>query len=117
MCDRYSKRAMQERAQLNDVSPKDVKLLEVLKPMKTPSMGERYKQELEKEKRLEAASRPIQKTTKRKDTEPAPEEKKTKKQKRKEKKKIKSIHGKFDESALAQADEVKEGINWSDDDE
>jgi hypothetical protein len=52
-----SQKAMDGRAKLNDVAPKDVKQLEILKPINTPSMAERYKQALEKEKRLEAASR------------------------------------------------------------
>jgi hypothetical protein len=109
---------MEERSKLNDVSPKDVKQLEVLKPIKTPSMGERYKQALDKEKRLEAASRPVQKTSKSKEPkseteEPAPKNKR----KRAQKKKIKSQSLKVEEGALDQQDEVEEGINWSDDDE
>ena len=110
---------MLERAKLNDVAPKDVKQLEVLKPINTPSMGERYKQSIEKEKRLEAASRPIQKKVdeKRKandDAEEAPASKKKKKSKKNTKS---NSRGKLDEEALDQEDEVEEGINWSDDEE
>merc|ERR1711865_739184 len=64
VCDRYSTKAMHERANsaiLNDVSPNDVKQLEVLRPVSIPSMGQRYKQSLEKEKRLEAVNKPLQK--------------------------------------------------------
>jgi hypothetical protein len=109
---------MLDRSKLNDVAPKDVKQLEVLKPINTPSMGERYKQSIEKEKRLEAASRPIQKKAEEKrkaseDAEDAPAKKK-----KKAKKNTKSnSRGKLDEEALDQEDEVEEGINWSDDEE
>jgi hypothetical protein len=40
-----------------DTSPKDIKQLEILKPLSTPSVGLRHKASLEKEQRLEAASR------------------------------------------------------------
>ena len=53
VCDRYSTKAMHERANstvLNNVAPKDVKQLEVLRPHSIPSMGKRYNQSLEKEK-------------------------------------------------------------------
>jgi hypothetical protein len=111
---------MVERAKLNDIAPKDVKQLEILKPINTPSMGERYKQALEKEKRLEAASRPIQKQTesKRKASSEGEEQPAVSK-KNKRAKRIKGgvPSGKLDENALNQQDEVKEGINWSDDEE
>lgn len=63
LCERYSNEVMDERANgtiLTDVAPKDVKQLEVLRPHSTPSMGQRHKRSLEKEKRLEVASKPIQ---------------------------------------------------------
>ena len=83
---------MLDRAKLNDIAPKDVKRLEVLKPINTPSMGERYKQSIEKEKRLEAASRPIQKKVdeKRKASDDAEETPETKKKRKKSKKNAKS---------------------------
>jgi hypothetical protein len=110
---------MLERAKLNDIAPKDVKQLEILKPINTPSMGERYKRALEKEKRLEAASRPVQKQTETKRKASSGEEEQpvaAKKNKRAKRIKGKNIpYGKLDENALNQKDEVEEGINWSDD--
>lgn len=110
---------MLDRAKLNDVAPRDVKQLEVLKPINTPSMGERYKQSIEKEKRLEAASRPIQKKVdeKRKAGDDAEEAPAAKKKKKSKKNKKSGSHGKLNEEALDQEDEVEEGINWSDDEE
>jgi hypothetical protein len=112
---------MEERTKLNDIAPKDVKKLEVLKPIKTPSMGERYKQAIEKEKRLEAASRPVQKATKSQETTSDPEEKKNKKAAKKNLKKKKQMAAldstMITEDALEQEDKIEEGINWSDDDE
>lgn len=102
---------------MNDVAPKDVKQLEVLKPITTPSMGERYKQSIEKEKRLEAATRPVQKATKSQERETEdPEEKKGKKKTKKKKKPV-SASAMATDDALDQQDEVEEGINWSDEDE
>lgn len=115
---------MNERAKLTDVAPKDVKQLEVLKPINTPSMSERFKKSIEKEKRLEVASRPIQKTNKQKqeaNDDEAEDEPIVGRNKRKRNKKSnkteKSAIAKFDEGALKQEDEVEEGINWSDDEE
>lgn len=133
LCDRYSIRAITDRAKLHDVAPKDVKQLEVLKPLQTPSMGERYIQSLEKEKRLEVASRPVQKTSsssssaaasgpnkEQQDDDESPSGGKSKKRK-----KMKSKRGKTSAPAvegivdgdLDEEDEVQEGINWSDDDD
>jgi len=121
VCDRYSNRAMVDRSQLNDITPKDVKRLEILRPVNTPSMGIRFKQLLEKEKRLEVASRPIQKQSdgKRKasETEENSSSSSTKKAPKKKLKKSKSTGGTMDENALDQDDQVEEGINWSDDEE
>ena len=116
---------MNDRAKLNDVAPKDVKQLEVLKPINTPSMSARFKKSIEKEKRLEVASRPIQKTSdqsKKKEDEADDEpivgrnKRKRNKKKTKAEEKKKSV-AKMDEGALDQEDEVEEGINWSDDEE
>ena len=116
LCSKYYQRAVQERAKLNDVAPRDVKQLELLKPIKIPAMGERLKQLLEKEKRLEAASRPLQKTNevKEKSKEDGEEKKKTKKRKRSKKKKSTPMID-VPENALEEEDEVQEGIDWSDD--
>lgn len=115
---------MNERATgtiLADVAPKDVKQLEVLRPHNAPSMGQRFKQSLEKEKRLEAASRPIQSKSKISNTQDDSEEKEfmasKKKKSKKNKKRAKSDVDEALEkgtTSVDQADEVEEGINWSD---
>eukprot|EP00934_Nitzschia_sp_Nitz4_P001260 Nitzschia sp. Nitz4//scaffold21_size171442//134955//137429//NITZ4_002184-RA/size171442-augustus-gene-0.191-mRNA-1//1//CDS//3329542480//1260//frame0 len=119
LCQRYSARAMADRAKLVDVAPKDVKQLEVLRPVNTPSMGERLRQAIEKEKRLEAATRPIQKATPSQSNGDGDSGPKTKSQKKRGKKrKAKDVErGVENESALEQEDQVEEGINWSDDEE
>mmetsp|Transcript_12090 Transcript_12090/g.28666 ORF Transcript_12090/g.28666 Transcript_12090/m.28666 type:complete len:840 (+) Transcript_12090:83-2602(+) len=129
LCERYSKEVVDERASgtiLIDVAPKDVKQLEVLRPHSIPSMGLRHKRSLEKEKRLEVASKPIQSksgtgslsgrekenvelndsTTRGSNTCEL-----------KNKKREKSKFDKLQEKRiplLDQADELVEGINWSD---
>jgi hypothetical protein len=136
LCNKYSTWAMNERVNPNnkliaDASPKDIKQLEILKPLSAPSMGRRHKESLEKEKRLEVASRPIQKkaSTVKKDKETDDddgnddgdaEEPKEKQRRKKNKKQINS--GASDGSAmrdnkkkngLDEADMV-EDLNWSD---
>jgi len=129
LCERYSTEVMNERAVgtiLTDVAPKDVKQLEVLRPHSAPSMGQRYKQSLEKEKRLEAASKPVQ--SKRSSSSKSSEKEisgsnDNQNKKLKTEKKTKKKRGKSDvekaleqgDTSLDQADEVEEGINWSDD--
>jgi hypothetical protein len=121
LCDRFSSQAIKDRANLNDVAPKDVKQLEVLKPLQTPSMGERHKQSLEKEKRQEVATRPVQKTTthqqeeKMKDSEGGPFSKN--KRKKKKVRAMASAGESARDGSLDQEDEVEEGINWSDEEE
>mmetsp|Transcript_14933 Transcript_14933/g.24141 ORF Transcript_14933/g.24141 Transcript_14933/m.24141 type:complete len:125 (+) Transcript_14933:2369-2743(+) len=113
---------------MSDVSPKDVKQLEVLKPHSTPSMWLRHKQSLDKEKRLEMTSRPIQKASSVKEerkehnaqkmaktTAKESERKSTKKMSGKHAEKKKHVHAPRNE--LHQEDQVEEGINWSDEDE
>lgn len=126
LCERYSTKVMNERATgtiLADVAPKDVKQLEVLRPHNAPSMGQRFKQSLEKEKRLEAASRPIQSKAKNSGKQEDSEEKESKASKKKKKKNKKRAKSDVDEAlekgntSIDQADEVEEGINWSDDEE
>jgi hypothetical protein len=92
-----------------------VRQLEILRPTNTPSMSERYKQAIEKEKRLEVASRPAQKQQAVK-AEEATKEQATKKKKPKKKKKVGPL-GQSNEKALDEEDEVEEGIDWSDDEE
>jgi hypothetical protein len=125
---------MEERAKLQDVAPKDVKQLEVLRPVNVPPMGARFKELLAKEQRLEASSRPVQKhattatavtTTKTKKGDEAevkdgPARKKRKKSQGKGAAAAtdsKAVTTKDDEGDLLQEDEIKEGIDWSDDEE
>merc|ERR1712070_802832 len=120
LCERYSTKVMNERANgtiLADVAPKDVKQLEVLKPHSAPSMGQRFKQSLEKEKRLEAASKPVQSKSKSGASSSSsqkgdPEEKALKTSKKKNKKKKKRGKSEVDEAleqgntSIDQADQV-----------
>jgi hypothetical protein len=80
-------------------------------------MGERFKQAIEKEKRLEVASRPIQK--KKQETKEGGEESTSPKKKKKRKRKERIIATKRsrlgDEGDLEEKDTLEEGINWSDD--
>jgi len=127
LCERYSVHVMNERINgtvLTDVAPKDVNQLEVLRPHSVPSMGQRYKQSLEKEKRLESATKPAQS----KKSEKKEVRNKNNKKKSDKRVELKSSNGmnKGRESevdkalqegntSLNQEDEVEEGINWSDD--
>jgi len=107
---------------LTDVAPKDVKQLEVLRLHSAPSMGQRYKQSLEKEKRLEVASKPVQNKrssdlkSNKKEVENSNHKSKNKESKSSKKRARKS---EVDEAleqgnaSLNQADKVEEGINWS----
>ena len=129
LCERYSKEVMDERANgtiLTDIAPKDVKQLEVLRPLSTPSMGLRHKRSLEKEKRLQVASKPIQSKSSTSSLSSRTKEKfesndskrktsnvKKQKSRNHEKSKINELQGEKS-STLDQADEVVEGINWSD---
>jgi len=122
---------MHERANstiLNDVSPNDVKQLEVLRPVSIPSMGQRYKQSLEKEKRLEAANKPFQNPSKgnnqkkgREGVDNSDKSKETmskrKSKKNKRGKKMVDDGETMPQGNIDQEDEVEEGINWSDDEE
>jgi hypothetical protein len=124
---------MEERAKLQDVAPKDVKQLEVLRPVNVPPMGARFKELLAKEQRLEASSRPVQKhaadttaaTTKtKKGDEEVDKDGPARKKRKKSKGKgaatatdSKAVSTKDDEGDLLEEDEIKEGIDWSDDEE
>jgi hypothetical protein len=113
--------------QISDTSPKDLKQLEILKPRSMPSMGQRHRLSLEKEKRLEVASRPIQKKSSEpmKDRETVesngPEQSMQKGKRKKHKKKSKnesigheSTANETSKNGLDQEDMV-EDLNWSDD--
>lgn len=135
LCEKYSTFAITARATLPD-APKDVRRLEALKPTNVPTMRERYESAIAKEKRLEAATQPAMKASKkdndddknkrkRKDMEANEsgeeeeneEEVAASKKKTKPKKKKKAVVVNEDDlnnvEALEEEDEVQEGI-WSD---
>ena len=116
-------------------APKDIKRLEILKPLSTPTMGERHNTALSKEKRLETLAKPVTKVTatqsqgdrKLSDTKGNPKSStattkttslteqlfaKSKKNSNKSGEKDAPV---VDEAtAMDIEDEVKEGIDWSD---
>ena len=117
---------------LQDLAPKDIKLLEVLRPPTVPRMGRRHTISLEKEKALDMANKPVQSkgvvptkkggrggaavsTTNDEDADADPNTKKRKKNKRR-KRQLATANALLDTNrdALAQQDEVEDGINWSD---
>lgn len=126
LCERYSEKVMNERTNgtiLTDVAPKDVKQLEVLRPHSAPSMGQRFKQSLEKENRLEVASKPIQSkssisasSTSCKKEDSKEKGSKTSKKKKKKNRRKSEVDEALEQgnTSTDQADEVEEGINWSD---
>ncbi len=129
MCSKCSVLAMTERANPNnsvmrDVSTKDIKQLEILKPRTIPSMGQRHKLSLEKEMRLVAASRPIKKASssieKAVKEEEVSDEKLVKRNGTRKKKRSglttgNTQHEQSSRIGLNQEDTVEE-LNWSDDD-
>jgi hypothetical protein len=129
-CNKLSMWALNERVNPNnkvmaDLSPKNVKQLEILKPLSTPSMGRRHMDSLEKEKRLEMASRPIQskastsnKDTDTKDDDYVAEHGKTKdrrkKNKRRNKNMAKNESDMLDKKVGMDQKDLVEDLNWSD---
>ena len=128
LCEKYSTFAITARATLPD-APKDVRRLEALKPTNVPTMRERYESAIAKEKRLEAATQPAMKASKkdndddknkrkRKDmgANGSDDEEESKKKTRPKKKKKAPVVNEDDlnnVNALEEEDEVQEGI-WSD---
>ncbi|KAI2510547.1 Noc2p family [Fragilaria crotonensis] len=115
LCERYADFARAERAKLTE-APKDVKRLEALKPSGEPSMGDRYEAAVGKEKRLEEATRPaakiksVPKETEVHDEDDVPSSQSSKK-------KQKTGIALSAEDAMAQEDEVEEGVDWSGDED
>jgi hypothetical protein len=105
---------MKERALLGE-APKDIRRLEVLKPMNEPNMFSRHDASVSNEKRLEEVTRPTTTKKVQREQENTKEEKKSKKPAKK-----KQTVNKADlanTGALEQDDEVAEGINWSDEEQ
>mmetsp|Transcript_20384 Transcript_20384/g.57963 ORF Transcript_20384/g.57963 Transcript_20384/m.57963 type:complete len:824 (-) Transcript_20384:114-2585(-) len=124
MAERYQKAAVDGRSKLIDIAPKDVKRLEILKPINAPSMGKRLENAIVKEKRLEVATRPAQKaSTKKKRKEQQDnnnsnnDDDNNKKSNKKQKKTPKATNARENLAALEEEDEVQMGINWSDDED
>ena len=129
-CERYSMIATTARTSLNE-APKDIKRLEALKPAEESKMKERHDASIAKEKRLISTTQPrISKKAKAKaalEAKKAMEEQQNKKTttisksstkitKTKKPFQINEVDLKNVES-LGELDEVKEGIDWSDDEE
>ena len=138
LCEKYSAFAIKGRATLAD-APKDVRRLEALKPANVPSMGERYDAAVAKERRLEAATQPMMRASKKKADDAMAkkggdekdgsdkrkrnldlEEEGEAKSKPKKKKKKAAVVNEADlknVEALKEDDDVQEGIVWSSDSE
>lgn len=136
VCDKYSAFCVQGRSKLQE-APRDVKLLECLKPVSEKNMRERHEDSVVKEQRALEASRPAAPAKKKgaKDEDASDEDgsdeemqeetkasKKRKKSKRDAKKPIlnkeeleKQLMG--DDEIMEVDDEVEEGVNWSDEED
>ncbi|GKZ01484.1 hypothetical protein MPSEU_001099000 [Mayamaea pseudoterrestris] len=127
-CERYSVFATTARSKLHE-APRDIQRLECLRPASEPSMLERLNASVEKEQKQWESIKPV---IKRKgkdasadkgsdddegsnDGETEAEKPKKKKAKR-AKKPAKQASEEASPELLAQQDEVKEGIDWSDED-
>ena len=126
LCEKHSNAATEARSKLEE-APKDIKRLEILKPVNAPSMEERYETAISKENRLEAATQPAvskaarEKAMKQKELQEQEEKRNAdsivKKNKKPKKKKIALNKEDLNNvTALEQDDKVEEGIDWSDSD-
>jgi hypothetical protein len=132
LCDTHTSYAVQGRSKLQQ-APREVQQLECLKPISEKSMHERYNDSIRKEQTTLDEINGVSLTTKSfnkrsPDTDDDEMENvasdKTKKKKRKKKKTStkKSMeelkeHIMDDDKVMEATDQVKEGINWSDDDD
>ena len=119
LCERHANKAIQDRSKLEE-APKDIKKLEILKPANAPNMKDRYDAAISKEKRLESATKPeVQKEVERQATETKKRTQKDSGNNKKSKKSKLKVESEVDdvgeEEALERADEVAQGIDWSDD--
>mmetsp|Transcript_1793 Transcript_1793/g.2661 ORF Transcript_1793/g.2661 Transcript_1793/m.2661 type:complete len:805 (-) Transcript_1793:93-2507(-) len=120
-CERHSAKAILDRSKLEE-APKDVKKLEILKPLDVSCMRERYEAAIAKERRLETATKPEFASSGEKGKKEEAASHVTKQKKTSKKTKTKWRRNKDDveakdigEEALTKADEVAQGIDWSDD--
>lgn len=140
VCERHSEFTARARSSLNE-APKDVKRLEILKPPSEKNMKERYDASIAKEKRLQSAVQPRiskkalaaaeeqskkmrqeQQEAYKAEMAKSEDEEQENKKKKKKKKKTKALPeaNKFDlenVSSLQEEDKVKEGVDWSDDED
>jgi nucleolar complex protein 2 len=133
VCDKYSAFAVQARSKLHE-APRDVKLLECLKPVSEKNMRDRHEESIVKEQKALETSRPPEVTKKsakdevdEEDDDDMEEETKASKkrklkQKRDSKKQTlnkeeleKQLMG--DDELMGEQDDVKEGVDWSDEED
>lgn len=134
-CDRYRVEAVAGRAKLQE-APKDVNRLECLRPHGVPAMGNRLQADIDKEAKALQASQsavPSVKNCNKRKSDDGPEqdaagneEDKTESKSTKRRRKKKEAAAKKNqnqeyeivgEEVLEQKDQVKEGIDWSDDED
>jgi nucleolar complex protein 2 len=132
--EKYAKFAIEERAKLKE-APKDVKVLECLKPPGESNMRERYEANVAKERKAMAGTAPSteKESSRTKDAKTAPsndkesvvapnKKKRNKKSKNKKQESLSSVEllkaKTLDDRELKQThDEVQVGVEWSDDDD
>lgn len=118
-CERYSAKAILDRSKLEE-APKDVKKLEILKPLDAPCMKDRYGATIAKERRLETATKPefsLPAEKSKKEHPVAKQKKSNKKASLKKQRNMEELEAKdIGVEALEKADEVAQGIDWSDND-
>lgn len=126
-CERNALIVTKERTKLNE-APKDIRRLEILKSNEQPNMKERLDASIAKERRLEATTQPIiskkakakaQMEAKKAMEEAEKEAAVAKKQPKKKKKKDTTVieSDLKNVASLVEKDEVKEGIDWSDEED
>jgi len=127
-CERNAAIATNARTVLTE-APKDLKRLEALKPHDQSTMKERHDAAIAKERRLESTSQPrISKKARVKaaqEAKKAMQEQELQKVEAELKSKTKKVKKKMEVNqadlknvaSLGEMDEVKEGIDWSDDEE
>lgn len=123
ICDRYSSHASMARSELAE-APKDIKRLEALKPEGAPNMRERHDLATAKEMKLDAAFQPrIRRSTNEASSTKVEMEQEAKNSSSMKKVNTQHKAEKYDQLALQnvsvidEEDEVKEGVDWSDDEE
>lgn len=128
-CERYSQATVEGRSKLSE-APKDIQRLECLRPSSQPSMHKRHQEAIEKERKAVEA---LRSTTKPDDTAEnngdhevgdgvkLPAAKKARKASKKAKSRpsseAQSNAIRDNKDVMGQADQVREGVDWSSDDD